>query len=263
MSIDRGTATSRRPPTMPPPPPSGPRASLSVVVAVLGALAGLVIVLLVARSGPTNDLHSHNRSFTPKEVTNNPQKQPTGSPSASSHKPASGGSAGWIGQVLLILAIIAGAVLAVVIGYYLYKAVTSVDWSQLRRKKDDTDAVEAPEDLTSALGEATRAGLSYDIEQGEPRNAIVACWRRLEDVAAEAGAERGASETSMEFTVRLLHRYDVDPASAGRLGELYREARFSDHEMPEDARAAARRALNEIGRQLSVRQDAEAAELLP
>ncbi len=61
------------------------------------------------------------------------------------------------------------------------------------------------------------------------------------------------SETSAELTVRVLHHLDVDPRPVARLAALYREARFSEHELGEDARADARTALEQLRRDLDVR----------
>ena len=71
----------------------------------------------------------------------------------------------------------------------------------------------------------------------------MACWLRLEEVVAEAGVPPRRSETSAEFVVRVLHSLDLDPRAIGALAALYREARFSEHELGEDARTAARAAL--------------------
>jgi hypothetical protein len=71
----------------------------------------------------------------------------------------------------------------------------------------------------------------------------VACWLRLEQVIAAAGFPRHRSETSAEFTVRVLKVLDVDPRAISALARLYREARFSTHELGEDARTTAESAL--------------------
>ena len=77
------------------------------------------------------------------------------------------------------------------------------------------------------------------VVEGSPRNAIVACWLRLEAAAAAAGVEPRPSDTAEEATTRILAERSVDPLAALRLAELYREARFSSHVMDEDARGAA------------------------
>ena len=81
---------------------------------------------------------------------------------------------------------------------------------------------------------------------GEVRNAIVACWVLLEETAAEAGVRRRPAETATEFVVRFLHALDVDPRPVAALAGLYHEARFSTHDLPDDARERARAALHGI-----------------
>jgi hypothetical protein len=58
------------------------------------------------------------------------------------------------------------------------------------------------------------------------------------------------SETSAEFVVRTLRAIDVDPRPIGALAALYREARFSDHELGEARRTAAREALQALHEEL-------------
>jgi hypothetical protein len=84
------------------------------------------------------------------------------------------------------------------------------------------------------------------LEEGEPRNAIVACWYRFEVQAEQAGLGRRPAETSSELVLRMLDAADVDRAAVMRLLELYREARFSSHEVGEESRRAAVEALARI-----------------
>ncbi|MEO7754301.1 MAG: DUF4129 domain-containing protein [Terracoccus sp.] len=81
------------------------------------------------------------------------------------------------------------------------------------------------------------------LEQGEPRNAIVAAWLELEAAAAGSGLAREAAETSSEYTARVIGTWAVDRARLADLGALYREARFSTHPLGEDHR---RRAIHDL-----------------
>lgn len=86
---------------------------------------------------------------------------------------------------------------------------------------------------------------------GAPRNAIVACWMRLEGDAATVGLERLVSETSAEYTERVVASASLDPAPIGELAGLYREARFSDHAMDDRHRERALAALSDVERGLT------------
>lgn len=68
---------------------------------------------------------------------------------------------------------------------------------------------------------------------GTPRQAILACWLDLKRTGEQAGVVHLPAETSTEFVVRLLHRLDADPRPTARLADLYREARFSTHDLTE------------------------------
>jgi hypothetical protein len=82
-----------------------------------------------------------------------------------------------------------------------------------------------------------------ELQTGSPSNAIVACWVRLEAEVAAAGFRLDASRTSSETTTAVLREYDVDETALHELAGLFREARFSAHELTEAHRARAADAL--------------------
>ena len=106
----------------------------------------------------------------------------------------------------------------------------------------DFDAVDRFVASVTAEAAAQRTAL----ERGTARNAIVDCWRRLETLLAASGTQLDPAETSTELTVRALERYDIDARAIRNLSSLYREARFSRHELGEPTRRAALDALDEI-----------------
>jgi hypothetical protein len=79
---------------------------------------------------------------------------------------------------------------------------------------------------------------------GEPRDAVLACWLRLEEGAEAVGVRRRPSQTPTEFTTALVA--DLLPGAAQRralddLRALYHRARFGSVPLDADApqRAAA------------------------
>lgn len=84
------------------------------------------------------------------------------------------------------------------------------------------------------------------LAEGSPRNAVVAAWIELEQATAHAGTVRRPSETSTELTRRALAAYALDEGTIRRLAELYREARFSRHELTEAHRDEARACLERL-----------------
>jgi hypothetical protein len=132
----------------------------------------------------------------------------------------------------------------------------------VRKVIEVVTAVRLPEPLPQdAVGHervvsAERLARSVDeslatVATGTPSNAIVACWLALERTAAAAGVGRRASETPSEYTVRVLAAADVSQPLLERLAELYREARFSRHDLTESARTEAREALVVLRDQLA------------
>ena len=102
--------------------------------------------------------------------------------------------------------------------------------------------IDAPTRLARALSEDQERQRAL-LEQGSPRNGIVQCWHRFEELAGEAGLGRKVWETPGEFALRLLTTVEADEDAAYRLTLLYREARFSHHELDESARDEALEAL--------------------
>jgi hypothetical protein len=110
-------------------------------------------------------------------------------------------------------------------------------------RRDDFAVLEA--EVAAAMS-ADESEQRAALERGEARNAIVACWSRLENLTTDAGFERDPADTAAEFTTRVLGRFDIEPRAIERLSALYREARFSTHPMGEPERAIAIAALDEI-----------------
>ncbi|QAY71017.1 DUF4129 domain-containing protein [Xylanimonas protaetiae] len=103
------------------------------------------------------------------------------------------------------------------------------------------------------LADAVDAALARLDAAATPTDAVVAAWVSLEDAAATHGWERHPSETSTEFTSRLL---GVSPAPAphtATLRGLYQQARFTTHPVAPGDVARARTALEAIARALEGR----------
>lgn len=122
-------------------------------------------------------------------------------------------------------------------------------WSRRPEPPDDTGrrrggftTLADVADAIVADADAHRAALA----DGSPRNAIVACWLRLEASVESAGVEHDPAVTSTELTADVLQRFPVDGAAVERLGALYREARFSSHELDERHRRVAITALDGV-----------------
>jgi len=226
------------------------RASATAVVAVLGGVLLITVLVVWAASiGPSDVLRGDGpappvRSYTvspsasPSDVDVPDDKLQSALERERGHNDALTGVA--IGVELLLL------------GGLLYLAYRLARWGfgawrERQRPAPPAEEVEfdvlaLPEPLAREL--AAGAAAQRDVLQsGSPRNAIVEMWNRFEVQAEAAGARRRPWETSSEFTLRVLEAVDADSAAVARLAELYREARFSDHELTEGHRDAALEAL--------------------
>jgi hypothetical protein len=104
----------------------------------------------------------------------------------------------------------------------------------VRHVEPEFEAPDVPEELLAGA----RAGIDL-LLTGDPRNAIVATWLGLETSAAATGLPRDPAETSTEYTARVIGTWAVDRDRLADLAALYREARFSVHDLGEAHRARA------------------------
>jgi hypothetical protein len=123
----------------------------------------------------------------------------------------------------------------------------------------DVEEVPILPSVAEAITEDADALLAA-LREGSPRNAIVACWIRLEQSVERAGLQVRAGETSTELTIRSIRRYPIDRSSIVALAELYREARFSSHPITEDMRTIAIAALQQLQADLTTSAAAEAGQ---
>jgi Domain of unknown function (DUF4129) len=107
----------------------------------------------------------------------------------------------------------------------------------------------APDDLIRQVSSTLRATLSQ-VAEGQIRDGVILCWRRLEQTAEAAGLRRSPADTSSDLAGRLLASMPLSEAPLNRLAALYREARFSSHPIPAEAVAQARADLAQLRSEL-------------
>ena len=105
-----------------------------------------------------------------------------------------------------------------------------------------TNAPGAP-DADGAL-RAVEGSLADLRQPDDARAGVIAAYRRLLDGLDDAGAGRRDAEAPFEHVTRALSTLGVRPEPLRDLTALFAEARFSDHAITEDHRAAAFRALD-------------------
>lgn len=120
-----------------------------------------------------------------------------------------------------------------------------------RRAAPPESAREAPD--RALLTDRRAARQARMLREGSPREAIIATWLDLERLVATAGVPRRPSETSSELVVRVLDDREVPAAALTDLAALFREARFSTHELTEALRERAAGDLDAVHAALGAR----------
>lgn len=142
------------------------------------------------------------------------------------------------------------AVAGLIVLTYLAYAVISTWWKiwreRERRERVDPTRLTPLDALTLRQVEFDQQAQFDALAHGEPRNAIVAAWLRLETDVAAAGWPRHPAETSAEYTGRVLAAAGLAPDAVHTLAALYREARFSSHPLGEADRERASAALRAV-----------------
>jgi hypothetical protein len=155
-----------------------------------------------------------------------------------------GGLPEWVVPAVLVLLGVAGAVL-------IAGLIWAIVRDQLRRRNRRVGPAtphlrpegRTADDLVAALD----AGLlDLSDTDRDPRRAVIACWVRLEQAAADAGTPRHPGDTPTDLVGRLLAEQQVDAGVLAALAEVYREARYATHTVDDQMRTHARTALQRL-----------------
>lgn len=227
---------------------SGLRRWLPVLVVTLAlALAGL------AATG--SGLTGHQIPPLAVPPTETPVPEDGGRPLPTLPEPSPGEPEEFLGGNPALLAYL-GLVLALFGAILLYLAYHLVRWllrERVHRRAVPRTRASQPDATAGAdeVREALRAGLADLDAGGDARRAIIACWLRLERVAAAAGTARLVADTPGDLVIRLLSQHRVSRAALERLADLYRRARYAPAVVGDDLASAARVALAQVDRELS------------
>ncbi|MDQ1721462.1 MAG: hypothetical protein QOI26_1196 [Pseudonocardiales bacterium] len=210
-------------------------------------LAGFVLVALAARAGPAqlDPTRVAGRPGGPREarVTAHPPSDQlaNGHPAAHHHFQLP-----WS----LIQFVLTGTLLLAVLGLVVVFWPRLPAWLRSRRMPRTVRPVEpAPDDLVGQVWNTLRSTMSQ-LADGQVRDGVILCWRRLEQTAEAAGLRRSPADTSSDLAERLLASLPVSEAPLNRLAGLYREARFSSHPIPAAAVRQARADLGQLRSEL-------------
>jgi hypothetical protein len=231
------------------------RGALALAAVLLVGVTAAGFVVLASAGGSVRPLsESTLRSsprplptFTPTESVSAPT--PIGPPPQRQAKPRPVPE--WLKALWQALVYLLFAAVALLLGRWIYRVIRKVELPQAEVADGEWERVKA-----ERLAEAVDTGLSR-IDSGTATDAVIACWVALEEAAASAGVARDPSETPAEFTVRVLGIGGISEPQLDRLGELYREARYSTHGSSEPARTEARAALLRLRDELAVAHPVE------
>ncbi|HEV7657251.1 MAG TPA: DUF4129 domain-containing protein [Mycobacteriales bacterium] len=218
---------------------------VAVAIVVLGALG---LVTLAARSDRTPALAKRPAVeattvllppvATRTQVEDGGSPNPGGAASEPTHVPS---WQVWLAAALFVAPLVMGLIWGPAM---LWIPGGLLPWLRRERAEDEPPEVDDEVEAT-ALTAAVERGL-VELDQGGPGEGVIASWVLLERAAADAGTHRAAPDTPSELAGRLIDRHGVSSGPLLRLAELYREARFSRHQLPESARTEAREALERL-----------------
>jgi hypothetical protein len=226
-----------------------PRLKGVQATALAVAAVGFLLVMLAVHSGPTSGGSSAAKA---PSVAVAPTASPSAQPSdAAGSSPSPPAHSGWQlpSYLFRVLVEFAGIVVLVTV----IALLANLRSHRFERSRSARAPVREPEQgLDVFVAGAARAidQALWTIRRGDVQHAIVACWVRLEDLAADVGVTRTPSNTSSELANRLLAEVRVSQEPVQRLEALYREARFSTHPMTGAAAAQAQADLLQIRREL-------------
>lgn len=232
-------------------------------MAAVVATALLVVVLAAwaASIGPSDVLTGPGPSRAGTPSLEQTPSRDTGDLTPGEDQQPDHGTPGWVRTVAFLIDVAAALLVLFLLARYVGKPLLS--WGIGRRRRlrrgrgggaDDADfTVLQPAEAVAQEMLKDAEGQRQELAgAGTPRNAVVACWHRFETQAAAAGVARHPWETSSEYTMRVLDLVDAHQPAVSRLGRLYREARFSEHELTEEHRQQALDALDAIHRTIGI-----------
>jgi hypothetical protein len=208
-------------------------------------LAAVLVLLFVTSLAATRSEAQLDRIARDEPVSEAPIL-PTTPPSAQASTPPepepARGLPDWVGTVALI---VLGVVAVVLIGLVVYAVLRDRRGKKGKnpKKRKGKDQPRTAEELVAALDAGLEELSDTDID---PRRAVIACWVRLEQAAADAGTPRHPGDSPTDLVGRLLAEQQVDAAVLAALLEVYREARYATHTVDDQMRSQAREALQRL-----------------
>jgi hypothetical protein len=139
--------------------------------------------------------------------------------------------------------VLAAAVVLIALAVFLVSRVRS----RRMRIAPATDPTVLSEELTDALDES----LVEIAAGGDPRQAVITAYERMQAVLTAVGLAPQPFETPLEYLERALSRLDTSRRALTRLTDLFETARFSVHAVDVAMRSEAESALSGLRTELA------------
>jgi hypothetical protein len=217
-------------------PGSGVGRRAGTVLAGLAVVLVLALAVLGARSGPWVPPAQPSPPTSAAPAALPRSKLPAAVTQSAAPTPVTGGNDGGIAAYVVVgvvlLLVVAGVVL--LLSGLLHRPM----WRH-RTPGPQSAPLVAADQLATALPGAVQQALDA-VEDPDAREAVVQAWLLLGRAAAESGTAPRPAETADEYARRLASERRLPATAVAALAELYREARFSTHDVRPEQRDRAR-----------------------
>lgn len=225
-----------------------------------GFVATIALVLVAASTAPTKVVGGLRpwggpvpAPPPPPAVSMTASATVSGAPATSTPSASSAAFAQALAIGMRVLVLVA-VVTLVVVGVRWWRQQRMVTIRSLDKAAPPPAHVIAAE-VREAVDAEAEAQLEL-VAEGPPREGILACWHAIEAAVAEASGSSPTHHwrtlTPTELAAAARESYDLPAAPLSALASLYREARFSTHELGDTHRARAIASLQELRDGLSL-----------
>jgi Domain of unknown function (DUF4129) len=219
------------------------------IAAVVALLAAAMLASAYANPTIENLPRAAPATGAPQRNQQEAEAPLTALPTVTAAAPAAPAAPAWVGWLVSVLCLAGVLVIVGMLVWFLIRDRLAERRVPLAK---ETVALPAIAETQRKLRSAVDEGLAeLDDTDADPRRAVIACWVRLEQAAAEAGAPRTVGDTSTDLVARLLASHLVNGAILAAFSAVYREARFATHAVDVGMRDQARSALRRLREELA------------
>jgi len=217
------------------------------------AVAALLAAALIAAaySEPqfdVRDLPGAEQSQPPPSLSPGPEPSFLTPPSAEPEPGLVIEIPGWVNGLLGIACAVVSVLLLGYLAWFVLRDTIQAKGRPIRVEP----GVPPPPAVHAEVAAALDAGLAALADgESDARSAVIACWVRMEEAAAEAGTPREPSDAPGDYVIRLLSTQAVSRSVLDRFAWVYRQARYSTGPVDDRMRETAISALRQLRAELT------------